>query len=165
MVMHVECPNRMTVFSKTFMQVSFCSCAQASERRHCNIVSHWLGTYTKWPLSHGSPVMGCHVSSSFDLCSRMKLGCIRMTSSNGNIFRVTGHVCGEFPSQRPVTRSFDVFFDLRLNKRLSKQSWGWWFETLSRPSWRHCNDELPEQKWLVLVTTSGAVELCQHCFR
>ena len=28
---------------------------------------------------------------------------------------------GEFPEQRPVTRSFDVFFDLRLNKRLSKQ--------------------------------------------
>ena len=35
-------------------------------------------------------------------------------------------VTGEFPSQRPVTRSFDVFFDLRLNKRMSKQSWGWW---------------------------------------
>ena len=33
---------------------------------------------------------------------------------------------GEFPAQRPVTRSFDVFFDLRLNKRLSKQPWGWW---------------------------------------
>ena len=46
---------------------------------------------------------------------------------------------GEFPSQRPVTRSFDVFFDLRLNKRLSKQSWGWWFETPSRLLWRHCN--------------------------
>ena len=43
------------------------------------------------------------------------------------------------PAQRPVTWSFDVFFDLRLNKRLSKQSWGWWFETLSRPLWRHCN--------------------------
>ena len=42
------------------------------------------------------------------------------------------------PTQRPVTRSFDVFFDLRLNKRLSKQSWGWWFETPSRPLWRHC---------------------------
>ena len=28
---------------------------------------------------------------------------------------------GEFPAQWPVTRSFDVFFDLRLNKRLSKQ--------------------------------------------
>ena len=48
-------------------------------------------------------------------------------------------VPGEFPTQRPVTRSFDVFFELRLNKRLSKQSWGWWFETLSRPLWRHRN--------------------------
>ena len=62
-----------------------------------------------------------------------------MTSSNGNIFRVTGHLygeftgTGEFPAQRPVTRSFDISFDLCLNKRLSKQSWGRWFETLSRP--------------------------------
>ena len=51
-----------------------------------------------------------------------------------------GNVPGEFPAQRPVTRSFDVFFDQRLYKRLSKQSWGWWFETLSRPLWRHCNE-------------------------
>ena len=48
-------------------------------------------------------------------------------------------VPGEFPAQRPVTRSFDVFFDLRPNKRLNKQSWGWWFETLSCSLWRHCN--------------------------
>ena len=48
-------------------------------------------------------------------------------------------VNGEFPAQRPVTRSFDVFFDLRLHKWLSKQSWGWWFETLPRPLRRHCN--------------------------
>ena len=33
---------------------------------------------------------------------------------------------GEFPIQRPVTRSFDAVFDVRLNKRSSKQSWGWW---------------------------------------
>ena len=63
-----------------------------------------------------------------------------MTSSNRSIFRVTGPVTGEFPSQRPATRSFDVFFDLRLNKPLSKQSRGWWFETPSRSSLRHCND-------------------------
>ena len=65
-----------------------------------------------------------------------------MTSSNGNIFRVTGPLCGpgEFPTQRPVTRSFDVFFDMRPNKRLSKQSWGWWFETPSLSLWRHRND-------------------------
>ena len=48
-------------------------------------------------------------------------------------------VTGEFPSQRPVTQSFDVFFGLRLHKRLSKQSWGWWFETQSCPLWRHSN--------------------------
>ena len=46
-------------------------------------------------------------------------------------------VPGEFPSQRPVTQTFDVYFYLRLNKRLSKRSWGWWFETLSSPLWRH----------------------------
>ena len=49
-------------------------------------------------------------------------------------------VSGEFPAQRSVTRNFGVFFDLRLNKRLSKQSWGWWFETLSHPLWRHRNE-------------------------
>ena len=48
-------------------------------------------------------------------------------------------VTGEIPTQRPVTRSFDVFFDLCLNKRLSKQSCGLWFETPSRQWWRHCN--------------------------
>ena len=55
-------------------------------------------------------------------------GAIRMmTSSNGNIFRVTGPLCGEFTgpgeftAQKPVTRSFYAFFDLRLNKPLSKQ--------------------------------------------
>ena len=48
-------------------------------------------------------------------------------------------VTGEFPSQRPVTRSFDVFFDLRVNRRVRKQLWGWWFKTPSRPLWRHCN--------------------------
>ena len=84
---------------------------------------------------------------------------IMMTSSNGNIFRVTGHLCGEFtgpgeiPTQRPVTRSFGVFFDLRLNKRLSKQWWGWWCETLSRPLWRHRNVvkvpvKLPWRIWI-----------------
>ena len=68
-----------------------------------------------------------------------------MTSSNRNIFRVTGLcagnslVTGEFSSQRPVTRSFDIFFDLRLNERLSKRYRRWWFGTLSRSFWRHGN--------------------------
>ena len=49
-------------------------------------------------------------------------------------------VPGEIPAQRPVTRSFDVFFDLRPNKRSSKQSRGRWFEADSGPLWRHRND-------------------------
>ena len=48
---------------------------------------------------------------------------------------------GEIPAQRPVTRSFGVFFDLCLNKRLSKPSWGWWLMTPSRSLWRHGNDK------------------------
>ena len=61
-----------------------------------------------------------------------------MTSSNENIFRVTGLLCwdspttGEFPAQRPVTRSYDVFFDLRLNQQLSKQWSRRWFKTPPR---------------------------------
>ena len=47
------------------------------------------------------------------------------------------------PSQRPVTWGFEVFFDLRLNKRLSKQSRRPWFETPSRSLWRYCN----ERQW------------------
>ena len=83
-----------------------------------------------------SDIYCCNIRCKTD-CKEM------MTSSNGNIFRLTGHLCGEFTghrTQRPVTRSFDVFFDLRLNKRLSKQLQGWWFKTLPRLLWRHCNE-------------------------
>ena len=59
-------------------------------------------------------------------------------------------VTGEFLAQRPGTRSFDVFFDLRLNKPLSKQWRGWWFETPSRSLWRHSiardGDEASQQR-------------------
>ena len=47
-----------------------------------------------------------------------------------------------FTSKRLVVRSFDVFFDLRLNKQLSKQSRRRRFETPSRSLWRHCGAEL-----------------------
>ena len=57
------------------------------------------------------------------------------------IFRVTGFlpVTGEFPSQRPVKRSNDIFVDLHLNTWLSKRLWDWWVETPSLSLWRHCN--------------------------
>ena len=65
---------------------------------------------------------------------------------NGNIFRVTLPLCGNFTSprwiKRSVTRSFDVFFDLSLNKTLVKQSRRWWFETPSCSLWHHCYEHI-----------------------
>ena len=66
-----------------------------------------------------------------------------MTSSNGNFFHITGPLWRESTSHRwipsPVTWSFDVFFDLHLNKLLSKQSSWWWFEMPLRSLWHHYN--------------------------
>ena len=59
------------------------------------------------------------------------------------------------PVQRPVTRSFDGFIDMCLNKRLSKQSWGWWFETPPRSLWRHYN---------ILGGTYVSIKLNLLCF-
>ena len=75
-------------------------------------------------------------------------------------------VTGEFPSQRPVTQSFHIFFELCLNKRLSKQSWGRWFEMSSPSLWRHCNDyyiwqSTHKHKWYLPLTKYAAV--CQNC--
>ena len=69
-----------------------------------------------------------------------------MTSLNDKISALLVHcegnppVTGGFPSQRPVSRSFDVIFDLCLNKPLSEKSRRWWLETPSRSLWRHCNE-------------------------
>ena len=51
-------------------------------------------------------------------------------------------VTGGLPSQRPVKRSFDAFFDLCLNKQASKQSKRWWFETPPCSFGHHYNDWL-----------------------
>ena len=61
-------------------------------------------------------------------------------------------VSGEFPAQKPVTRAFDVSFDLRLNKRLSKQSWGWWLETLSCSLWRQSNERICTHNFSVVAS-------------
>ena len=67
-------------------------------------------------------------------------------------------VTGEFPAQRPVTQSFDVFFDLRLYKRLSKQSWGWWSEMPSSSLWCHCNAFMWYRYWCILFGSDRIVE-------
>ena len=83
-----------------------------------------------------------------------------MTSSNGNIFRVTGPLCRELPSQRPVMRIFGVFFDLCLNKWLRKQLRRLWSETLSRSLCRLCNVD----KWKG-ENTNGIISTCQNAMK
>ena len=84
-----------------------------------------------------------HKQVAVHVCSRLYI--VMMTSSIGNIFRIIGLLCGnslvtgEFPSQRPVRRNFGVFFDLGINKQLSKQSRHQWLETQLRSLWCHCN--------------------------
>ena len=81
-------------------------------------------------------------------------------------------VTGEFPAQRPVTRSFDVFFVLRPNKRLNKQSWGWWFETPQRSIWRDCNGWVQALSWQTgwqtryhgYLATSDIVYCCGYIY-
>ena len=81
-----------------------------------------------------------------------------MPSSNRNIFRVTGHLCGEFTGHRwiPHRKASDAklwcFFDLRINKWLSKRWWCRWFETPSRPLCNHSN-----------AISALAIELLQFC--
>ena len=63
---------------------------------------------------------------------------------NTNISRVTGPLCGDFTGRRwiPRTKACDAELWCFLWSApwiLSKQSWGWWFETSSHLSWRHCN--------------------------
>ena len=112
-----------------------------AQRNACNPEKSCHAQWGDWP--HDIQIEANSPPASYPACSFHIIETM-MTSSNGNIFRVTGPLCGEFtgpgefPAQRPVTRSFDVFFDLRPNKRLSKQPWGWWFETLSWSLWHHC---------------------------
>ena len=69
-------------------------------------------------------------------------------------------VTGEFPSQRPVTRSCNVFIDLCLNKRFSKQSRCRWFETPSRSLWRHCDEStVNSAEWSLMVWYPGALSM------
>ena len=96
-------------------------------------------------------IMACHLVGAKPLFKPMIIALLTALMSlaqcwihhdvtKWKLFHVSGHLCGEFPTQRPLTLNFDVSFDLRLNKWLSKQSWDWWLEMLSCPLWHHCNE-------------------------
>ena len=88
---------------------------------------------TVWRPLSWSPIFKLSLCNSFKDWTPFSY---MMTSSNINIFALLGPLWEEsttshrwIPPQRPVPRKFDVFFDLRLNKRLNKHSWRRWFET------------------------------------
>ena len=98
-------------------------CVHVSSNNTCARTFHWIGGLTSSMLSERS--WWRHQMETFSVLQALCTG--------------KSPVTGMLPSQRPVKWSFDVFFDLRLNKRLSKQSRRQWFETSSRSSWRHCD--------------------------
>ena len=123
------------------MNIYFYCIVTIHDTMKINICTYLTGhNISIWQMCNPQFVWGSNCwESSFSLLPMM-------TSSNGNNFRLlalcvkNSLVTGEFPLQRPVIRSFDVFFDQRLNKWLSKQSWGRWFEKSSCRSWRHCTE-------------------------
>ena len=153
LMMMAEIKNTLLCHRKQFTKTLLHQ--HVDHRRVIDLYAHlsslaWQATIES--ALYQSPLINTWIMSSLILQSwasftdtRFTVCWSMMTSSNGNIFRVTGPLCGEFtgpgefPTQRTVTRSFDVFFDLRLNKWLSKQPWGWWLETPSWSLWRQCN--------------------------
>ena len=87
------------------------------------------------------------------------VSCDMMASSNRNFSALltlcegNPPVTGRFPLQRPVTRSFDMRFDLRLIKRLSIQWRRRWFEAPSHSLWRHFNE--------LILKDTGAINKSQ----
>ena len=106
----------------------------------------------KWLLS-GDGLYTFNLNLYCNQWSRMRVLCSGVIFYDGrrtfakfrSNFRVRGLLCGEFtghrwiPTQRPVTRRFDVFFDLHLNQQLSQHWRRRWFETPSRSLWHHRN--------------------------
>ena len=135
--------------------------SQDFERRCCCIIRwfkmyHWteyliIITGIWYREEHGAKLV-------VDLVPAVVLRDDMMTSSNGtksaSLALCAGNyqVIGEFSVQKSVTRSFDIIFDLRLNKCLSKQSWGWWFKTPSCSLWRHCNVICHSRQCIVMCT-------------
>ena len=113
---------------------------------HFNNLKVISNTYCKVTIKR-SPVqdgIACWTTMVLDILSGNHLKC---TSLKNKIIYIWKYFPRYWPfmreihrSQRPVTRGCDVFFVLLLNKWLSKNSRGWWFETPLCPSWRHCND-------------------------
>ena len=108
---------------------------------HCPVmISHTLLLVIQY--YNGS--QNCRKDITRYLCP-LRLQFYMMTSTNGNIFRITGPSYGEFtgdwwiPPTKPSDADLWCFFWICTLQTLNKQSRRRWFETPSRSLWRHCN--------------------------
>ena len=109
-----------------------------SHHYSCNCLASIRRQATTW--THSSPTHICVIRSHWVNATTSIWWRHQMETFSALLAICAGNSPGT--AQRPVMRSFDVFFDLRLNKWLCKQSRGWWFETLLCPLWRHCNGDV-----------------------
>ena len=127
----------------------------------------WIPNEFPCMLSH----VGCHLLPNIDICSWCLPRLLTPTHSywliDNQANRKSGvEVAKPHDDVMWVTQSFDAFFDLRLNKRLSIQSWGWWFETPSCPLWRHPNefDTLVNSNDHPISTIGFPIPVKQHLY-
>ena len=105
--------------------------------------------FEKWCITHKAATLNIRLAiTKACYLKRCTINCKALTKTSwwrhqmetfSALLAGNSPVTGDFPSRRPLTRGFNVFFDLHLNKRLSKQSIRRWFEAPSRSLWRHYN--------------------------
>ena len=110
----------------------------------CQATSHYLNQ--------------CWLSSMSWWCHQMETFSAVLALCAGN-----SQVTGKFPTQRPVTQSFDIFFDLCLNKQFSKQSWDWWFETPSYSGVLNCSCHISDLHNFIGAATRWYAPLRKQC--
>ena len=140
-------------FDKNFIEV----CSQGSHWQYSSIGSdNGLAPNKRKAIMWTKDVLGCRrIYSSFgldELTSQMPLAGIVITTNLDLANAWWRHEMETFSTllafmwrihRSPVnscTKASDVelrYFLWFANKRLSKQSWSWWFETPPRPLWRH----------------------------
>ena len=149
---HIEPLNRVWIFSLLWAWISFWTNLQVANEMSCINACMWCEPNVlsyQWFYAKFSKC-GDHLKRQLRPCKMCPSGgTLHFSLLHGpswsNIFHITSPLWAEssghqwIPSQRPVMCRFDVFFDLRLNKWLSKQSIFQWFEMPSTLLWRHCN--------------------------
>ena len=125
--------------------MSFTCSYKCDSERGSPLVSFFViwKTFHKYPHIEKTQrmIMMTQAKRGMGTCCSCRSSCRMMTTSIGSIFRVTNLLCGEFIGRTKASEEelWCFLWSAPEKKRLSKQSWGWWFETPLRPLWLHCS--------------------------